>query len=280
MSSYLSSSPAPVFLVLFAFMILIEIPPSQSSELHSSCSELFSCGNIKDVGYPFWGGSRASGCGYPDLQLTCENNTTAKVMIANVSYLVLGVYPQTQVLSIARQDYSNGLCSPQFTNTTIDPKFYDLVAGYINFTLIYGCPSYGITNIPGQFNCSIDGIAFKGGYTLPGAHGPAACSKSVVIPVSQALIADVGNSSNSLAKILLKGFEIRLNVDDAACGECMRSKGVCGYDFSMHQTTCYCANRSSGSRTCSSPSAGGPQGSTKDQGMQMLLLELWKFSIS
>lgn len=92
----------------------------------------------------------------------------------------MGVYPETQVLRIARQDYSNGLCSPQSTNTTLDPLILDLAPGYINFTLVYGGPPNGIMNIPGKFSCSIDGIAFKDGCIIPGAHGPALIVSAVL----------------------------------------------------------------------------------------------------
>lgn len=158
----------------------------------------------------------------------------------------MGVYPETQVLRIARQDYSNGLCSPQSTNTTLDPLILDLAPGYINFTLVYGGPPNGIMNIPGKFSCSIDGIAFKDGCIIPGAHGPADCFSSAVVPVSQARLTYTGNSPYSLAKILQEGFEVRLKVDDSACGDCMRTEGVCGYDSSVNWATCYCANHSSG----------------------------------
>ncbi|PKI56759.1 hypothetical protein CRG98_022820 [Punica granatum] len=268
MGSQLSSSSSSTLLLslISAFLILLEIPPSHSNELYSSCSNLFSCGSIKDVGYPFWGGIRASGCGYPDLELSCENNTTAKIVIASVDYQVLGVYPETQVLKISRQDYANGLCPSKFTNTTLDPALLDLAPGYINFTMVYGCPPNGVLNIPGKFTCNINGIASNDGYTLLGNHGAGICFSSVVVPVSQALLTDIGNSSNSLPKVLQEGFEVSLKADYAACEDCTSSNGVCGYDSSVNQTTCYCADQSSGSRTCSPSSAAGPQGQSKDQG--------------
>jgi hypothetical protein len=48
---------------------------------------------------------------------------------------------------------------------------------------------------------------------------------------------------------LKKEFEVRLKVDWKACLECFNSSGACGID-KVNQTTCYCPNQSSGSKTC------------------------------
>ncbi|KAI6691539.1 hypothetical protein NL676_028367 [Syzygium grande] len=122
-------------------VLMINMTQSQGNDaLYSDCSNLFSCGNIQGVGYPFWGGNRPNSCGYPALQLACEDNT-ATIMISNVKYKVLSFYPNTEVLQIAREDFSSGICSPKFTNTTLDPPLFSMVNGYNNFTFIYGCPN-------------------------------------------------------------------------------------------------------------------------------------------
>ncbi|KAF8026831.1 hypothetical protein BT93_F3347 [Corymbia citriodora subsp. variegata] len=84
-----------------------------NDDLYSNCSNLFNCGNIQSVGFPFWGGSRSNSCGYPALQLACENRA-ASIIITDVKYKVLGVYPGTNVLEITREDFSTGICSRLF----------------------------------------------------------------------------------------------------------------------------------------------------------------------
>ncbi|KAI6691540.1 hypothetical protein NL676_028368 [Syzygium grande] len=91
------------------------------------------------------------------------------------------------------------------------------------------------------------------------AAWPGPCFKSVVVPVSQTLLSQLGNSSASLEKIVQQGFEVRLGVDSAACKGCANSKGVCGYDISKNTTACYCADGSSGSATCAPSAAGDSQ---------------------
>ncbi|XP_048129379.1 LEAF RUST 10 DISEASE-RESISTANCE LOCUS RECEPTOR-LIKE PROTEIN KINASE-like 2.4 isoform X2 [Rhodamnia argentea] len=246
-------------LLLCAVFLVSMISTTRSrghgDDLYSNCGNVFNCGNIRGVGYPFWGGNRSSSCGHPALELACQDNA-ASIMISNVKYKVLGVYPVTEVLQIAREDFSSGICSPDFTNTTLDPALFTIVNGYINSTFIYGCPNLPTPNVPGQFSCTISGIANKIGYVVPGAVGPGSCFESVVFPISPQL----GNQSASLEKIVQQGFEVRLRVDSAACTGCADSKGVCGYDISKNTTACYCADGSSGSPTCALSAAGGPQG--------------------
>ncbi|XP_056162914.1 LEAF RUST 10 DISEASE-RESISTANCE LOCUS RECEPTOR-LIKE PROTEIN KINASE-like 2.4 isoform X2 [Syzygium oleosum] len=255
-----------LLLLLCAMFLVLMINMTQSQgndALYSNCSNLFSCGNIQGVGYPFWGGNRSNGCGYPALQLACEDNA-ATIKISKVKYKVLGFYPEPKVLQIARDDFSSGICSPDFTNTTLDPALFSMVIGYVNSTIVYGCPN-GQTTSP--FSCTIRGTASKNGYVIPGvAVGPGSCYKSVVVPISQTLLPQLANNSTSLENLLQQGFEVRLGVDSAACKGCANTKGVCGYDISKNATACYCTDGSSGSATCASSAAGGPQGQPVSKG--------------
>ncbi|KAI3432996.1 Protein kinase domain-containing protein [Psidium guajava] len=234
-----------------------------NDNMYSNCSNLFNCGSIQRVGYPFWGGNRSRSCGYPALELACEDNATS-ITISNVKYKVLNVYSysEVQVLQIAREDFSAGICSTDFVNTTLDPALFSLVNGCFYSTFIYGCQNLPTPNVPSQFSCTIRGTANKIGYVVPGAVGPGSCFESVVVPIS----AQLDNRSASLEKVVQQGFEVRLGVDSAACKGCANSKGVCGYDISKNKTACYCADGSSGSATCAPSAAGGPQGQPGSKG--------------
>ncbi|KAI6691541.1 hypothetical protein NL676_028369 [Syzygium grande] len=259
---------ARLLLLLCALFLVLMINTTQSQgndALYSNCNSLFSCGNIQGVGYPFWGGSRSSSCGYPALELACENNT-ATIVISNVKYKVLNVKPDTEILQIAREDLSTGICSHDFSNTTLDPALFSIVNGYVNSTFIYGCQNVSTPNVPRQFSCTISGTANTNGSVAPGTVETGSHFKSVVIPISQTLLPKLANSSESMENILQQGFEVRLGVDSAACKGCANSKGVCGYDISKNTTNCYCPDGSSGSATCAPPVAEGPQGQPGSKG--------------
>jgi hypothetical protein len=179
MDSWLSFQSTFLVLVFVIFMVFVEVPVSLCShDSYSSCSSRFDCGHITDVGYPFWGDGRPDGCGLPDLKLNCLGNITT-IEIMNVTYRVLAADPSSKILKIVREDYSvGGICSPDFVATTLDSQFFDYGPGYVNITLLYGCPP---TYIPPlmtfPFSCTIDGIANKGRYIVDGAHGPESLCK-------------------------------------------------------------------------------------------------------
>ncbi|XP_039170688.1 LEAF RUST 10 DISEASE-RESISTANCE LOCUS RECEPTOR-LIKE PROTEIN KINASE-like 1.4 isoform X2 [Eucalyptus grandis] len=267
-------------------VVMINMTQSQGkNELYSNCSNLFNCGNIQDVGFPFYGGNRSSSCGHPALKLACEDNA-ASITISSVKYKVLNFSNSTEVLQIAREDFSTGICSPKFTDTTLDPALFSMVDGYINSSFIYGCP-----NGSSQYSCTINGTANKNVYVVPlvpGAMVPGTCFRSVVFPISQAVL-NLLRDSSSLKEIVQQGFEVKLEVDSAGCTRCAQSKGVCGYDISNNSMACYCPDGSFESPTCSPPAAGGPQGSQDKVSLKVglflagaaiagLLLGFWIFS--
>jgi hypothetical protein len=238
-----------------------------SHDLYSSCSKRhFDCGNITDVGYPFWGDGRPDGCGLPDLKLDCSENI-ATIKIKKVTYRVLDANSSTKILKIVRKDYLvNGICSTDFVTTTLDSEFFDYGPGYVNITLLYGCPP---ANTPPLFSCNINGIANKGGCIMAGAHGPGSCAKSVVVPVPSGVDHYYQGTGNwpTIEEIIKGGFDVKWK-EDAACSDCTGSKGVCGFDPSKNQPTCYCPNQSNG-LTCA---AGAPQAptTTSKSGMSLI----------
>jgi hypothetical protein len=220
----------------------------------TACSKKFVCGDIF-VDFPFWGNDRSPTCGVPDLELRCEYNI-AKMKINQVAYRVLEINQDARILRIAREDYFVGLCTPQFTSTTFNPKVFEPVEGSKNLTFIYGCKDAPDPTIHGPgipFTCKINEVNDQRGYIQEGDTGPGECNRSVLVPVSKTDWPPFGNM-RALEEHLRKGFEVRWKVDREACWECITSSGACGIDYATNQTTCYCPNQySSGSRTCAPP---------------------------
>lgn len=261
----LSSSSLALRLLFPLFLILIKTPRSQGVDNYTSCSGRFSCGDVNGVSYPFWGGNRGSSCGYPELELKCENGSDTTILIEGVKYRVLEVYPNSaQVLTIAREDYMQGLCPTNFLNTTLDSSLFQITDGYTNLTLLYGCQQSVFLPFLGQFSCPVQGVSYTAGYVLSGLSvSIIPCFKSVVVPVSSYFWNIVGNTSSGLSELLQHGFEVQLKVDSEACVECTRSNGVCGYDPASKGTTCYCPDQFFASKTCnSSTSAPTPEATT------------------
>jgi hypothetical protein len=228
----LSSSPLYVSLIFILF-IFIKIPLSLCDEeyLYPSCGNMFNCGKLNNISFPFWGENRPNGCGYPGLKLNCDQGV-ATIEIKDVEYLVLDVNPSSQILKIRRKDYLKGICSPKFVNTTLDPTLFDFGLGYQNLTIAYGCAWL-------PFDCPMN-VRLE-----LGAHGPGNCNVSVVVPVHSSfqLVVDI------LEQAFGEGFEVKWKVDTAACIECMGSKGDCGYDLKLNRPTCYKSQAKPGTYT-------------------------------
>jgi hypothetical protein len=240
-----------------------------SHDSYSSCSNRFDCGDVTDMGYPFWGNGRPEGCGHPDLELNCSRNITT-IEIMNVKYRVLSANYSNQILKIVREDnFLGGICPPDFVNTTVDSQFFYYGPGSVNITLLYGCPPTYFPPVMKHFpfSCTIDGIDDKGGYIVEGALGPESCAKSVVVPVLYGNDHYQPPNLSTIEEIIKRGFDVKWK-EDAACTACTESKGVCGYDPSKNQPTCYCPNQSSG-LTCA---AGAPQAptTTSKSGMSLI----------
>ncbi|KAL9343881.1 hypothetical protein Peur_064312 [Populus x canadensis] len=245
------NSSAFSFLSDFVLVLLlfIHVPSSSSNDdLYTACSKRFECGHIS-AGFPFWGNDRSHACGVPELELRCENNDITKMNISQVAYRVLDIYQDDGILWIAREDSFVGLCPPQFMNSTFNPKVFKSGEGYKNLTFIYGCKdATTILGIP--FTCKINEVNDQRGYIQVGDTGPRECNRSVLVPVSATDILPPIGDLRVWEEILKKAFEVRLKVEREACRECFTSKGACGIDHATNQTTCYCPNQSSGSRTC------------------------------
>ncbi|KAI4375451.1 hypothetical protein MLD38_013317 [Melastoma candidum] len=237
------------FLVLLTLILATSQSPLAND--YYNCSTTVACGNLVNVGFPFWGSGRGSSCGHPELELSCENGTTPMIVLNDVKYIVLGYFPPTSVLRVARADYSGGICPMEYLSTTLDPSLCEIVSGYSNYTLLYGCPH--ITNLSGQFSCTVNGVSNQDGYLILGSVPSGTCYGRVVVPLSNMMLSSSGNSVYGMEEALRAGFEVKLNIDTLECYECSTQNGVCGYDWSSNQTTCYCAGGCNSTTPAESP---------------------------
>uniref|UniRef100_A0A7C9CI71 non-specific serine/threonine protein kinase n=1 Tax=Opuntia streptacantha TaxID=393608 RepID=A0A7C9CI71_OPUST len=253
----------PLLIQLIVFLVILPLCFSGSSEWYDDCGKYFSCGNVTKVGFPFWGSeSRPKNCGYSGLELACEGNATITLGIKGMKYRALDINQNTQMLTIAREDFWEGICLRRFVNTTLDFKLLEYGPGLQNVTVLYGCPSlYG--SIPGQFNCRIDGVNDKFGFPEPGALGPSGCNASVVVPVLEPLADQIGNVS--LNQIINHGFKVMYKVD-SFCVDCKASGGRCGFNLTQNKISCLCSD--------------GNVGYTKCYGSSTAHTSLGKFSLS
>ncbi|XP_058742099.1 LEAF RUST 10 DISEASE-RESISTANCE LOCUS RECEPTOR-LIKE PROTEIN KINASE-like 2.4 [Vicia villosa] len=222
---------------------LIQIPLYLSSG--EGCENLFTCGNITPIGFPFWGEDRPKECGYPLLQLTCTKNISY-ITINDVKYRILEANSFEHTLRITREDYFQGLCPAKHVNTTLDTKIFVYGSNYRNLTFLYGCPlSITFPSPFGYFSCSSNGFPDEHVYTWFGSNiGIQAfpCKESMVVPVPISLN-DVGNFIK-IQRAIRDGFVVRWIAGLENCQKCLTTGRLCGYNWTSKQPTCYCRDQS------------------------------------
>ncbi|KAK4284166.1 hypothetical protein QN277_001035 [Acacia crassicarpa] len=232
-----------------ALSVLLQIPfYSRAYDYYEACSNLYDCGTIRNVGFPFWGKGRPQRCGYPELFLNCSGNSTF-ITIQGVRYLVLDAKPDKQVMKIVRFDYMDDLCPDQFINPILDPQVFEYEPELNYLTLAYGCSS-GIPFVKvGQFFCSKDGLDDESGFALLDKNPVLSklCNASIVVPIEVPLspvdIVDLGKIQGAIRN----GFEVKWITGTDECDKCRKSGGVCGYDWAARNNSCYYKHESSAS---------------------------------
>ncbi|CAN6570153.1 unnamed protein product [Malus baccata var. baccata] len=218
----------------FAFFVFINFPLSSSFDSYTYCSNAFNCGDITEVGFPFWGDGRPESCGYPELKLTCSNDVTA-IEIMGVKYRLPKINQGDQTLKIVRDDFCDKVCSPKFGDTKLNSKLFDYVVGSSDVTLLYDCTSSSKAE---DFSCP-DDEAYEDVAAIP-ADVPESpiCKSKVVVRISDATFFRIFSIQNATAleAVVREGFEVKYKVDSEKCGECVSSKGVCSYDWNLNET--------------------------------------------
>uniref|UniRef100_A0A7C9AM15 non-specific serine/threonine protein kinase n=1 Tax=Opuntia streptacantha TaxID=393608 RepID=A0A7C9AM15_OPUST len=223
---------------------------SSNIEWYERCGKYFSCGNVTNVGYPFWGGTRPKVCGYPGLEMICEDNATAEIEIMGLKYQVLDINQSAQIVRLARDDLVEGICLDQFESTVLNTELFEYAHGTQNMTVLYGCPAPYDGAMSSPFTCKINGVNETDAYVLEGDVDPSFCNAGVLVPVLETLVDQIGNLS--LSQIVRKGFKVKYRVDDDGfCSECEASKGRCLFDPNNNETSCICPDGNAGYPACS-----------------------------
>ncbi|KAJ6735019.1 LEAF RUST 10 DISEASE-RESISTANCE LOCUS RECEPTOR-LIKE PROTEIN KINASE-LIKE 1.4 [Salix purpurea] len=110
--------------IIFLIITFVHVPSSayaNDDERYVNCGNLFDCGDIKGVGYPFSGSNTPDYCGHPGLKLDCSDQDL-EITIQNLTYKVLEINNQSRTLSVARKDYAENICPTLILNTTWIPN--------------------------------------------------------------------------------------------------------------------------------------------------------------
>ncbi|XP_017699700.1 LEAF RUST 10 DISEASE-RESISTANCE LOCUS RECEPTOR-LIKE PROTEIN KINASE-like 1.2 isoform X6 [Phoenix dactylifera] len=238
--------------ILF-FLKLSSLPVSFSGSYYhryENCAPVvYGCGKIKfNLSYPFHVDGRHDYCGHPNYYLNCShNNTTLMISINNKGYLVKDVDTLNHLLTVVEQSLISQSCPEPYENTTIDPSLFDYCDRDQNVTLYVNCTALSLIPTLYDIGCAL-GVAGqrRSYYRLDNTSFVdvlGECSSTVLVPMSRTAAERLGNGNLSFGDALKEGFILKWAAGRGWCGDCARSGGRCGYNFSSPADhTCYCPN--------------------------------------
>jgi len=226
-------------------IFIINIQTCMCDDEYTECNKAFECGSssVTNLKYPFWGENRGKECGFsdPNMELTCERNVP-KITINGVKYRILEWGDTTQKLTVARDDYWDGICtvsvSDKPNNSTFESAQFQRDGGVLSqVNLLYNCD----TTMSGVYNPSCGGnievvytFSDSRSFSLP-------CTPRIIveIPVSVTQAAKIANL-NDINQALQGGFDLKWTVEYGECQRCVGSGGVCGSNDGGTEFRCFC----------------------------------------
>ncbi|CAF2138573.1 unnamed protein product [Brassica napus] len=217
------SLPTSCMILFFIFYRFHQILCASSEKEIGRCDALFQCGDVT-AGFPFSGRNRPEVCGHPLLRLHCINNITS-LIISNQEFYVLKINKTSNTLTLARPDLLGSFCSSTFTKVTLPTEIFELSPTYKSVNVFYLCDPF--LSYPSSSKCpEIGPISLS---EKPEYNNTCRESFTVNLPTSF-LPEEKKLNMTHLESTLREGFEVKVNIDENACQECLSSHAFCGFD--------------------------------------------------
>lgn len=233
-------------------------PPSVND--YSTCKDiknLYNCGNISNISYPFWGqnGNYSCGAGIP-FYLHCNRKNITTILLSSQNFTVLEINTKKHTMKLKRTDLDRNLCFPQYNDTYFDPTLFQYRPNVKNITIYYNCTSSEFPNE--ESLCEYQNYVFyEFGNPDILLEKLRNCKKHIRVPIGANFSTDKADIYDYLKRDVLEsgldtGFEVKYSVNEN-CSRCLGTEeGECLIDyFDKHVDLCYYDNCSDGSIACS-----------------------------
>ncbi|XAR51522.1 hypothetical protein NMG60_11006170 [Bertholletia excelsa] len=229
------------FSCLLVAIVILSLGPTclvAQNENYTICSKPYSCANLQNISYPFWGGDRPEICGHPSFGLNCSRDP-ATITMESTEY---------RVLSIDSDSYNLTVVADEFWNNPSNPS-----SRYTQLSLFCGCTS-GTSismSILNQLKCSTNddttttttiSYYYAASTTVAGNY-PVTCQTSVSVRVkstaSKALLQ--ASPTMNISQAIDGGFGLTWNASQSYCSQCVNSGGVCALN-SSGGFACHCSD--------------------------------------
>ncbi|EXB77539.1 Acyl-coenzyme A oxidase 2 [Morus notabilis] len=209
-----------------------------------ACSKEFNCGNMTNIGYPFWGGDRIRDCGRPEFELQCHNSTYTVIEIVSRKFSISGIRQLDQTPTVVDKDIMDDGCLDRISNMAFSDSPFECASNNAKLTYVYNCTRNISSTIPSELRCERNTMpVYNGFYEVePDDHRDLSCNSTRIdVPILQKYNSDLRHNISAAKEILKKGFDLRYNDVYAGrdCMECIDSAGKCGYRRTSHEFVCF-----------------------------------------
>ncbi|KAL5763401.1 hypothetical protein ACOSP7_019665 [Xanthoceras sorbifolium] len=207
--------------LLFSLLILLFVTEIQARKLQQVvCSS--SCGDIKNISYPFRLKSDPVGCGDPNYELSCESNKTI-LEFHSGKYYVKKISYSEQIIRIVDVNLANGSCGLPYKSLSVEEILHDRrykvetdhsrgLASFIRCSTNLTDRAY--LEVPCRSGNQSHVYVISGSYSI--ANLPDSCFFLSMVPTIKQLL---GISSYATIQPLLElGFDLGWSVE---CRDCI-----------------------------------------------------------
>lgn len=128
-----------------------------AEDIRRRCSASFSCGDQKDLMYPFWIPGRED-CGHPDFKLEC-NASFAELTISSVKFRILEMNYSSRVIRLSRSDYISYICPLNPVSAPFEENVIPFAPDTEMLTIYYDCRTeltQSVSTYVGEISCHDD----------------------------------------------------------------------------------------------------------------------------
>ncbi|CAL5213958.1 unnamed protein product [Lathyrus oleraceus] len=238
------------FTSLFLFLTIFPTTICQQQHnKHVDCLKPYTCGEVSNIYYPFWGQNRPSYCGINSDQfhLKCDtHHRNTSIQIASQNFQVLYINQFVYTMTMFRKGLVYDNCSSALTNTSLDSSHFHYMSNVRNITILYNCAND--IKIPNganmnSFSCKED--SSKRAFYTDSETAEGVKCEGVRVDVQVTKEVELGGGIEGLNKALSRGFDVEYVADTQKCLKCVLSNGTCGGN-DMSQFSCYCPDGTEG----------------------------------
>ncbi|WZY76238.1 hypothetical protein YC2023_022622 [Brassica napus] len=174
--------------------------PQDAEDIRRRCSASFSCGDQKDLMYPFWIPGRED-CGHPDFKLEC-NASFAELTISSVKFRILEMNYSSRVIRLSRSDYISYICPLNPVSAPFEENVIPFAPDTEMLTIYYDCRTeltQSVSTYVGEISCHDDVRSYYG-----------ICRRNVSIPASRPALDTLERTPtpDNLKKAFEEGFGV------------------------------------------------------------------------